>query len=151
METNETFQALTNNLNEQLNKQLKDRKYMKTLLITTSKSSISKSNSYELLNLATAFLCSLYFTTRTVYYTEQPLLFWTGLISSFLWIAQFSYSLIGYRKLSALDLGQDPITTSIRKITLLLSHYDLQKKIYLWLAPITISAGLPIPLFCLSH
>ena len=141
------FQSLSGALNEQVTKLGKEKKIMKTLIITTSKSSIAKTNSYEILNLVTSFVATLYFMSRTIAFAAMPFLFWVGLISIFLWAAQFIYSWIGYKKLGSLDIGQDSVKTSIEKITSLLHHYTLQKNIYLWFAPITISMTYVIFLF----
>jgi hypothetical protein len=147
MESNETLDALSGALNKQANEQLKDKRYMKTILISLSKNSISTPSNMESLNLIGCIVMALYFVSRTILFHEQTFLFWTGIISSLLWLSQFAYSWVGYKKLSALDLGQDPIIKSIEKISALLNHYQLQKKIYIWAAPLTILTAIPIPFF----
>ncbi len=147
MESNEPFEALSGELNKEVIEHSKNKKYMKAILISLSKNNLSTPSNIESLNLIGCVLIGLYFISRTILYHEQPYLFWTGLISSLLWVAQLIYSWIGYKKLSLLDLGQDPIVKSIEKISSLLNYYRLQKKIYLWASPFTILALLPIPFF----
>jgi len=147
MESNEPLDALSGELNKQATEHSKDKKYMKAILISLSKNNISTSSNIESLNLIGCGLFALYLISRTILYHEHAFLFWTGSISSLAWIGQFIYSWVGYKKLSSLDLGQDPIIKSIEKISALLNHYQLQKKVYLWAAPLIILTTIPILLF----
>jgi hypothetical protein len=147
MENNNLFDKISQALNKDVNHQLKEKKIMKTLLLTSTKSYISKTYSMELLNLFTSFFCSIYFIIRTYVFAENSILLWTGLIASALWIFQLIYSYVGYKKMTIIKTGDDSIVVSIKKITEMITHYDKQLKIYIWGAPITIAVCIPIPLF----
>jgi hypothetical protein len=147
METNQPFQILSDALNDQTNQKLKDKKIMKRLLITSSNNSISKIKNIELLSMIMSFVCAFYYISRTVWYADKPFLFWTGMLVSLLWVAQLFYNWTGYRKSSFIKAGEDPIVMSIEKITCLIRHYNLQKKVNLWFMPFLICLGLPIPWF----
>jgi hypothetical protein len=147
MESNQPFQKLSDALNDQINQKLKDKKIMKRLLITASNNSISKIKNMELLAMLMSFVCSLYFISRTIYFTDRPFLLWTGIVASVLWLALLFSSWIGFNKLSSIKAGEDSIIMSIEKITFLIRHYNSLKKINLWFIPLLICMELPIPLF----
>jgi hypothetical protein len=147
MEPNEPFQILSDALNDQTNQKLKDKKIMKRLLITSSNNTISKIRNIELLSMIMSFVCGFYYTSRTVWYVGKPFLFWTGMIVSILWVAQLFYNWVGYRKSSSIKAGEDPIIMSIEKVTSLIRHYNLQKRVSLGFIPLLICLGLPIPWF----
>lgn len=147
MESNNPFDKISQALNNEVNQQFKDKKIMKTLLLTSTKSYISKTFSMELFNLFTSFFCSFYFIVRTYAFAQSNILFWTGLTASVLWVFQLIYSYVGYKKLTSIKTGDDSIIDSITKITEMIKHYDKQRKLYIWGAPLTMAVCFPIPLF----
>jgi hypothetical protein len=147
METNRPFQILSDALNDQTNQKLKDKKIMKRLLISSSNNSISKIKNIELLSMIMSFAAGFYYISRTVLYADKPILLWTGMLVSLLWLAQLFYNWVGYRKSSSVKAGEDSIVMSIEKITFLIRHYNLQKKVNIWFMPLLICLGLPIPWF----
>ena len=146
METSQDFQELSNRLNQLIDQQQKDKQQMKALMLSTSKNKLSRPINWEMLNVIVSVIGVFYFLTRTVFFKGMPLMLWTGAIAFVLWVIQAGYSWVGYRRLKALHIGEEPVKNTIEKIIGLLRHYYIQKRIYIAFAPLTIGVSLPIPM-----